>query len=295
MRSNERGTFFPSNCTSKEKFTNSALPLILLEAIPPPAVPPSSPVDVEKFESFVQIGFPSAFTFFVPFAVSPDLAMFGYGMGTNGAGGAGVLQTSGNAIVTPLVSAFTIDSLFTPTLVPMVVPSSAQAAAPTGFGGVPAPATMRMVRTAVGSRTGTCVRQSKNSAPASVSTIRVSRFVADVASGRPRCSTTISCGETPGSWNETPPDELTPVATTGSSPRKYPGAISPGAAAFRNLRSKSFGRSGALSFSQRSSYVPAYCARGSQFGDVKPNPAGVGRSPHPFNGRAGSSRFGQRR
>src|SRR6476619_4527377 len=37
-------------------------------------------------------------------------------MGTKGAGGAGVLQTSGNAIDTPFESSLTIDSLFTPTL-----------------------------------------------------------------------------------------------------------------------------------------------------------------------------------
>jgi hypothetical protein len=56
-----------------------------------------------KFESFVQTGFPSHLTFFVPLAVSDDLAILGYGIGTNGAGGAGVLQTSGKAMVTPLL------------------------------------------------------------------------------------------------------------------------------------------------------------------------------------------------
>src|SRR5262245_47326309 len=84
--------------------------------MPPPAVPPSSPVEVAKFESFTQMGLPPAVTCFVPCAMSPDFAMFGYGMGTNGAGGAGVLQTSGKAIVTPFESALTIESLLTPTV-----------------------------------------------------------------------------------------------------------------------------------------------------------------------------------
>lgn len=57
--------------------TNSALPLVLADIIPPPAVPASSPTEVEKTESFTQMGFPSAFTFFVPLSVSPDLAMLG--------------------------------------------------------------------------------------------------------------------------------------------------------------------------------------------------------------------------
>ena len=48
-----------------------------------------------KFESFTQTGLPSHFTVVAPFAVSDDLAMFGYGIGMGGAGGAGVLQTSG--------------------------------------------------------------------------------------------------------------------------------------------------------------------------------------------------------
>src|SRR5262249_10541408 len=77
MRSNERGTFFPSNCTSKEEFTNSALPLVFAEIIPPPAVPAPSPVEVEKFESFTQTGLPSMVTCFVPWAMSLDMAMFG--------------------------------------------------------------------------------------------------------------------------------------------------------------------------------------------------------------------------
>jgi hypothetical protein len=43
-------------------------------------------------------------TFDVPFAVSDDFAMLGYGIGT-GPAGEGVLQTSGNAIVVPLLEA----------------------------------------------------------------------------------------------------------------------------------------------------------------------------------------------
>src|SRR5215510_12055738 len=66
MRSNARGTFFPSNCTSNEKLTNSALPLILLDATPPPALPASSPVLMLKFESLTQTGLPSHFTVDAP-------------------------------------------------------------------------------------------------------------------------------------------------------------------------------------------------------------------------------------
>src|SRR5688572_11523636 len=106
MRSKARGTLAPSIWTSKEKFTNSALPLILFEAMPM-RLPASSPVLIMKFESLMQTGLPSHFTFFAPLAVSDDLAMFGYGIGIGGAGGAGVLHTSGNAMVTPLLPACT--------------------------------------------------------------------------------------------------------------------------------------------------------------------------------------------
>src|SRR5690606_33281085 len=75
-----------------------------------------------KFESFTQNGCPSAFTFFVPFAVSDDIATFGYGIGT-GPAGDGVLQTSGNASVTPLLCACTSVSLFAPTVTGMTNPS----------------------------------------------------------------------------------------------------------------------------------------------------------------------------
>ena len=94
MISNARQTFLPSNFTSIENITNSALPLILFETTPPPALPASSPVLVLKFESFTQTGLPSHFTLIVPLAVSDDFAMFGYGIGI-GPPGAGVLQTSG--------------------------------------------------------------------------------------------------------------------------------------------------------------------------------------------------------
>src|SRR5262245_37387821 len=71
-----RGTFLPSNWTSKEKFTNSALPLIFAETMPI-SEPASSPVDIMKFESFTQTGLPSQLTFFAPLDVSADLAMLG--------------------------------------------------------------------------------------------------------------------------------------------------------------------------------------------------------------------------
>src|SRR5262245_44916297 len=103
MLSSARQTFLPSNFTSIENRMNSALPLILFEATPPPALPASSPVLMLKFESLTHAGLPSHFTFVVPLAVSDDLAMFGYGMGI-GPPGDGVLHTSGNAVVMPLLS-----------------------------------------------------------------------------------------------------------------------------------------------------------------------------------------------
>src|SRR5262249_11838206 len=77
IMSSARATFLPSTMTSKEKLTNSALPLILFEATPPPALPASSPVLVLKLESFKQIGLPSHFTLELPDAVSDDFATFG--------------------------------------------------------------------------------------------------------------------------------------------------------------------------------------------------------------------------
>src|SRR5450755_1750140 len=100
IKSMARATFFPSKKTSKEKLTNSALPLILFDATPR-SDPASSPVLVIKLESCTQVGFPSHITVLVPLAVSDDMAMFGYGIGIGGAGGAGVLHTSGNAEVIP--------------------------------------------------------------------------------------------------------------------------------------------------------------------------------------------------
>src|SRR5262249_50981738 len=105
MISNARQTFFPSNLTSIENMpANSALPLILFDATPPPALPASSPVLMLKFESLTQTGLPSHLTLLVPLAVSEDFAMFGYGIGI-GPAGLGVLHTSGKAIVIPLLSA----------------------------------------------------------------------------------------------------------------------------------------------------------------------------------------------
>jgi hypothetical protein len=69
-----------------------------------------------KFESFTQTGLPSHLTVEAPCAVSDDLAMLGYGMGMGGAGGAGVLHTSGNALVMPLLPACTTDIELTPTV-----------------------------------------------------------------------------------------------------------------------------------------------------------------------------------
>src|SRR6267378_3716181 len=100
--SNARATPLPSNFTSNDTLTNSALPLILFEATPPPADPPSSPVLVEKLESLTHVGLPSHVTVSAPAAVSLDLAIFGYGIGI-GPAGLGVLQTSGKDGDTPLL------------------------------------------------------------------------------------------------------------------------------------------------------------------------------------------------
>ena len=98
--------------------------MILLETTPPPALPASSPVLMLKFESLTQIGLPSHLTFVVPLAVSDDLAMFGYGIGI-GPAGDGVLHTSGNAIVVPLLLAWTTDRKLTPTVTGMFDSSGA--------------------------------------------------------------------------------------------------------------------------------------------------------------------------
>src|SRR4051812_31570893 len=119
MLSSARQTFLPSNFPSIENRMNSAFPLILFEATPPPALPASSPVLMLKFESLTHAGLPSHLTFDVPLAVSEDFAMFGYGIGT-GPAGDGVLQTSGNAVVMPLLSAWTTDNELTPTLTPIL-------------------------------------------------------------------------------------------------------------------------------------------------------------------------------
>jgi hypothetical protein len=71
-----------------------------------------------KFESLTQTGLPSHLTLVVPLAVSEDFAMFGYGIGI-GPAGDGVLHTSGNAIVVPLLDACTTDKKLTPTLTPI--------------------------------------------------------------------------------------------------------------------------------------------------------------------------------
>src|SRR5690606_40922074 len=118
MRSKARATPLPSNLTTKETLANSAVPLIFPETTPPPAEPASSPVLMLKFESFTQTGFPSHLTFFVPFAVSDERAMLGYGIGI-GPAGLGVLQTSGNAMVVPLLDSWTTARPLTPTATPM--------------------------------------------------------------------------------------------------------------------------------------------------------------------------------
>lgn len=49
-----------------------------------------------KYEPLIATFFPSNVTVVVPFCkLSPDVPMFGSGVGTNGAGGPGILQTFG--------------------------------------------------------------------------------------------------------------------------------------------------------------------------------------------------------
>src|SRR5438093_12548711 len=66
----------------------------------PPAVPASSPEDLEYLAPLTIGISPSVFTFVGPSDVSDAWPMFGYGMGT-GPAGDGVLQTSGKAVLIP--------------------------------------------------------------------------------------------------------------------------------------------------------------------------------------------------
>ena len=80
---------------------NSAFPLVQLDTTPP-AEPASSPVLWEKLLPCSMTGQPSASVFLLPWAVSLDWAMLGYGIGM-GPAGLGVLHTSGKAMAIPLL------------------------------------------------------------------------------------------------------------------------------------------------------------------------------------------------
>src|SRR5664279_3648354 len=97
-----RQTLFPSNFTSKEYSMNSQKLMLMFERIPP-ATPASSP-DEREYWAPLTIGiWPSVVTVLGRCDVSDDMPMLGYGIGTGlGAGGAGVLQTSGKTIEMPL-------------------------------------------------------------------------------------------------------------------------------------------------------------------------------------------------
>src|SRR4051794_21819730 len=87
----------PSAKTLELPFLYWALPLNLLDIMPPPAVPPSSPVETVISVPLTMVFLPTIRIFDeqLPPSAWVHMAMFGYGIGTNGAGGAGVLQTSG--------------------------------------------------------------------------------------------------------------------------------------------------------------------------------------------------------
>src|SRR5262245_40753399 len=64
----------------------------------------------------IMIMLPSNLTVDDPSDVSDDMATFGYGIGIGGPGGAGVLQTSGNAVDIPLLPLCETDILLTSTV-----------------------------------------------------------------------------------------------------------------------------------------------------------------------------------
>src|SRR3954466_14432211 len=95
-----RQTLFPSNLTSNEYIMNSQTPMLTLDATPP-ATPASSPDDF-MYVAPLTIGIaPSVVPLVGPPVVSEAWPTFGYGIGTGGAGGAGVLQTSGKTMLMP--------------------------------------------------------------------------------------------------------------------------------------------------------------------------------------------------
>jgi hypothetical protein len=114
-----RHTFLFSNLTSMEYSMNSHSLRLTFDMIPP-IVPGSSPEDLEYLAPFTIGIFPSVFTVDGPLEVSEDWPMFGYGMGIGGAGGAGVLQTSGNAGLIPPLPPCAIPRPFTNVVCPTI-------------------------------------------------------------------------------------------------------------------------------------------------------------------------------
>src|SRR5215218_4792904 len=86
----------------------------------PPMVPASSPIDRLYFAPFAIGISPSSFTVVGPPEVSAALPMFGYGIGMGGAGGAGVLQTSGKTMLMPPEPLWSAPRKFTKTVVGIV-------------------------------------------------------------------------------------------------------------------------------------------------------------------------------
>src|SRR5436190_24339929 len=91
-----RHNCLPSTFTLMLPILNSASPLNFAEIIPP-KVPGSSPADMGILLPLITAGLPSILTFVDVSVAWLTCAVLGNGVGINGAGGAGTLQTSGKA------------------------------------------------------------------------------------------------------------------------------------------------------------------------------------------------------
>src|SRR5690349_3893610 len=75
--------------------------LMLTFEMTPPSVPGSSPDERMYWAPFTIGIWPSVLTVVGPCDASIDRPILGYGIGTGGPGGAGVLQTSGKTVLMP--------------------------------------------------------------------------------------------------------------------------------------------------------------------------------------------------
>jgi hypothetical protein len=111
-------TFLPSNFTSSEPGPmNFVGPCVFADISPPPVLFDAMSPWLLKLAPLTATGFFSTFTSLVYFfGDEPLLPMFGSGVGTNGAGGPGILQTLGNVaaarpllpVVTGVLGGFTL-------------------------------------------------------------------------------------------------------------------------------------------------------------------------------------------